>query len=298
MDYDRGWYCLAFAEEVPEGLSRHDLGDIRLMILRDGERMTAYPADCPHRGAHLACGGRLEGGSVVCPYHGYRIRLDGEGMLSLAPLQTLVTGGAVYVLLGDGPDNGWPATLARIGEAFDISPGITMHLSAPMQEVVENGFDQMHFSSVHGLSVSPFEVRDTASGALEVASSFQSPGRGGGAQAADYRATLVSPGLIAVELGGDAPYGVITGAVPNGHHRSTARLSFILPRGLEPAARDRQSDALRLYSHRGLSDDDAVWKHVNRDRPPNWTAHDAPIRRFYAFCEKFRRDRRTGSSTA
>jgi 3-ketosteroid 9alpha-monooxygenase subunit A len=298
MDFDRGWYCLAFVEEVPEGLSRHDLGDIRLMILREGERVTAYPADCPHRGAHLGCGGRLEGGGVVCPYHGYRIRLDGEGPLSLAPLQTLVAGGAVYVLLGQGPDDGWPATLARLGEHFDISPGITMHLSAPMEEVVENGFDQMHFASVHRLSVSPFEVRETVGGALEVTSSFQSIGRGGVTNTAAYRATLVSPGLIAVEIGGDTPYGVITGAVPNGHHRSTARLSFILPRKLEPAARGCQHDALRLYSHRGLSDDDAVWKHVNRDRPPMWTAHDASIRRFYGFCERFRRARRTEPSTA
>jgi 3-ketosteroid 9alpha-monooxygenase subunit A len=298
MDYDQGWYCLAFEEEVPEGLSRHDLGDTRLMLLRDGTKITAYPADCPHRGAHLACGGRLEPGAVVCPYHGYRIRLDAEGPLSLAPLQTLVSGGAVYVRLGKAADNGWPATLERLGESFNISPGITMHLSASMEEVTENGFDQMHFNSVHRLSVTPFEVRKAASGALHVTSVFQSHGRGGVTNLTDYHATLVSPGLIVVELGGDSPYGVITATGPAGRHRSTARLSFLLPRALDRAAHGRRHDALKLYAHQGLSDDDAVWQHVNRDRPPMWTVHDAPIHTFYAFCNTFRRQGRVASATA
>lgn len=290
MRYDKGWYCLAFEDEVPQGLSRHDLASLRLMLLREGDRITAYPADCPHRGAHLACGGRLERDAIICPYHGYRIRLDGDGPLAIRPLTTLQAGGSVYVRLSDSMDNGWPETLARISADFNISPGITMHLSAPMEEVIENGFDQLHFDSVHRLNVSRFEVHPDLHGALVVTSRFKSPGHHGRTNEADYRATTVSPGLIAVELSGDDSYGVITGALPTGPTSATVRLSFILPKGLDPTSRDRRHDALKLYSHQGLSDDDAVWKHVNRDVASRWTADDAPIRTFYAFCDRFRPD--------
>lgn len=289
--YDKGWYCLAFLDELQQGLTPVDLGR-RLMLLRQGDTVRTYAADCPHRGAHLVQGrlspaGDGQGtGAVVCPYHGYTIGLGGNGPFSTPELHTMVVGGAVYVRLSAAMDHGWPALLARLSETFTLSPGITLHLSAPMEEVIENGFDQRHFAAVHRLGVRPFEVAAMPGGALGVTSRFEVPS--GKGRAVDYRATAIGPGLILVQIGGDEPYGVITGAVPAGRCGATARLSFLLPRHLSDAERVRRHDALKRYSQKGLDDDDAVWRGVNRDVPAAWTEDDAPVRRFYAFCDAFR----------
>ena len=40
------------------------------MVVHEG-RLVAHPLVCPHKGASLA-NATLDGGAVVCPWHGYR----------------------------------------------------------------------------------------------------------------------------------------------------------------------------------------------------------------------------------
>ena len=44
---------------------------VRIAVLRDGDRFVAVADACPHMGASLA-DGRVEGGAVVCAWHGWR----------------------------------------------------------------------------------------------------------------------------------------------------------------------------------------------------------------------------------
>src|SRR5690349_18065891 len=73
-----GWYQVAFERDLQRELTPASLGATRLLLVR-GEGVRAFDATCPHRGAHLGFGGRLEGDAVRCPFHGYRIGLTAAG---------------------------------------------------------------------------------------------------------------------------------------------------------------------------------------------------------------------------
>jgi len=55
--FARGWFLLMFSEE-----------------LEPGQVLDAY---CPHMGAHLGHGGKIEGEGIVCPFHAWKF--DGTG---------------------------------------------------------------------------------------------------------------------------------------------------------------------------------------------------------------------------
>src|SRR5687768_10485144 len=76
--YVHGWYKVAFEYELENPLTAAAIGDIRLVLVRSEGGIRAYKADCPHRGAHLAYGGKLNNASIICPFHGYRIGLGKE----------------------------------------------------------------------------------------------------------------------------------------------------------------------------------------------------------------------------
>lgn len=293
--YAHGWYCVAFESEITQDLTPVTLGRRRLMLVRtEAAGLAAFDADCPHRGAHLARGGRIDDGHVVCPFHNYRIRLGGgaQPCFSVRAYETMAVGGAVFVSLSDQKRNGWRELLEALLVDHRIVAGFTLPLDASIEAVIENGFDRRHFESIHRIGLEPLEVRTDAAGAVVVESSMRVPGV---ADAVSYKATTISPGLIIVQLGGPQPYGIITGVIPVAPNRCVARLCFVLPKehgsagGLGP-----DLDGLIGYSRKGLADDERVWRHLSTTASQALTEDDWPIRRFQSFCESFEE---TASST-
>ncbi len=80
----------------PEGTS--------LLLVRVGEEVYAYRNGCPPGSALTLHLGRLEGSTLICPWHGCRYdvrtgkRLDGEGKLAVLPVA--VQDGEIQVALG------------------------------------------------------------------------------------------------------------------------------------------------------------------------------------------------------
>ncbi len=78
--FARGWHLVLFSSElgVGEVKSLHYFG--RELVAWRGEsgKVAVLDAYCPHLGAHLGSdGGRIEGDTVACPFHGWRF--DSEG---------------------------------------------------------------------------------------------------------------------------------------------------------------------------------------------------------------------------
>jgi glycine betaine catabolism A len=77
-----GWTCVGFASELP------DAGDQRavpvgagsvLLTCDDDGMLHAFANFCRHRGHELLpCGGTVQRGSIVCPYHSWTYGLDGR----------------------------------------------------------------------------------------------------------------------------------------------------------------------------------------------------------------------------
>ena len=65
-----GWYRVAFTPDATEEVSPAEIGSLPLVLVKTPDGIGAFDAVCPHRGAHLGYGGRLDGGVIVCPFHG------------------------------------------------------------------------------------------------------------------------------------------------------------------------------------------------------------------------------------
>lgn len=85
-DLQDRWYVIADAAEVRTGrpLSVRRFGE-EMVLWRDAEgRVVGLPDRCPHRGVPLH-NGKVEGGDIECPFHGFRF--DGRGQCTRMPCE-------------------------------------------------------------------------------------------------------------------------------------------------------------------------------------------------------------------
>jgi phenylpropionate dioxygenase-like ring-hydroxylating dioxygenase large terminal subunit len=163
--FPRGWFALAYSADLKPGdvTSRHYFG--RELVLYRSEAGEAKVADayCPHLGAHLGHGGRVEGERLVCPFHGWQFGADGRctampygtRIPDRARLQTweVLEQDGVVLVYWDGVDgSGGGATWKP--PAVDLASFSEMRthdweLASHPQEVMENSADGAHFRFIH-----------------------------------------------------------------------------------------------------------------------------------------------------
>jgi phenylpropionate dioxygenase-like ring-hydroxylating dioxygenase large terminal subunit len=164
-----GWFIVACSSELAPGEVQAVFAFGRDLVLfrTDAGEPRMLDAHCPHLGAHLAVGGRVEDDCIRCPFHGWRF--DGEsGACTEIPYgganhipkraqahsyPTLERNHMVwawYHAEGEPPfydvpvveefhDPDWQPILVR---EFDIA--------IAAQEMAENNVDYSHFRYVHG----------------------------------------------------------------------------------------------------------------------------------------------------
>src|SRR5262245_31572478 len=108
--FPNGWYQVAWSTEVKHNtvVPLHCLGlDVVLMRTSHG-KTHVLEAHCPHLGAHLGVGGRIEDNGLVCPFHGWRFASDGQCIslpyaskmtpkARLRPWPVVECGGVIYL---------------------------------------------------------------------------------------------------------------------------------------------------------------------------------------------------------
>ena len=77
--YPRGWFAISTSAELAPGdVQHHKYFGQELVLFRTEDGTAAlFDAYCPHLGAHLGHGGKVDGGDLVCPFHGWKFGLDG-----------------------------------------------------------------------------------------------------------------------------------------------------------------------------------------------------------------------------
>lgn len=78
--FPSGWYALAAASDLAQGqvLRGHWLGRDQVLWRARSGRVHRFDAICPHMGAHFGFGGRVDGESLVCPFHDFAFGGDGS----------------------------------------------------------------------------------------------------------------------------------------------------------------------------------------------------------------------------
>ncbi len=178
--FAHAWVCIGLTADVPLHADMRPLTVLGqpLLLVRDREALRVFHNVCSHRGAPLleaAAHGRAR---IVCPYHSWSYKLDGElvstphvggagrhtcdsirsGELGLRRVRSAEWAGHVFIdLSGAAPDfEEWIRPVARRFAAIDWSllrrdPAASLHLevAANWKIIVENFVESYHLPWVH-----------------------------------------------------------------------------------------------------------------------------------------------------
>ncbi|MDO7842183.1 aromatic ring-hydroxylating oxygenase subunit alpha [Sphingomonas immobilis] len=77
--WPRVWQIACRVEQLPDIGSQivYDICDDSILVVRAADGIRAFYNACPHRGRQLASGARRTQ-EIVCPFHGWRFKLDGR----------------------------------------------------------------------------------------------------------------------------------------------------------------------------------------------------------------------------
>lgn len=182
-----GWFAVCWSDEVPAGALRTVRYFGRDLVVLRGEDGTArvFDAHCPHLGAHLGHGGRVEGDGVRCPFHGWRF--DGAGACVEIPYAKRIPpkaklrawdvverNGLVFAWrhAQDAPPS-WeiPEIPELRDDAWTAPERREWVIRSCAQEMAENTVDPAHFRWVHGTNTVPeTEAMEMRGHALHVVS--------------------------------------------------------------------------------------------------------------------------------
>jgi hypothetical protein len=153
------WYVFAASTDIrtrrPFGTR---VGGIDIVAWRDQQRqLHVGPATCPHLGADLT-GGKIDCGSLICPWHG--LRLDGGREFGWKPLPAFDDGVLAWVRLD--AVGGEPALDAPVIPARPI--GARLAAVARLEgvcepsDIIANRLDPWHGAWFHPYSFTQLEV--------------------------------------------------------------------------------------------------------------------------------------------
>ena len=295
-----GWYLVAWSADLKPG----DVLPLRYLakelVLYRGEdgRPVLLDANCPHLGAHLGHGGRVDGCEIVCPFHAWRFSPSGE--CTDVPYATrvpprarvrsyLVEEHSGMILSYFGGEGGEPAyEVPELPELVDPAwlPLETAEIAIATQprEVVENIADLAHFMPVHDMKIDDFEVIIDGTRATQ-----RTVGRGRNLEGEKIDvlsvATYHGPAVQFTRLGWALPMLLINAHIPIDESRLLLRFGVSLRAGVGVALPRAIIDAHVAAARDGYFPDIAIWENKRWRDAPVLADGDGPIhkvRRWYA----------------
>ena len=128
-----GWYAVAVSTALKPGdLERVHYFGQELVVFRTESGVAAvFDAYCPHLGAHLGYGGRIEGEQLRCPFHGWAFGADGTceaipyakripNNASAGKLPTLERNGFIFAWWDPSGRDPW-YDVPEVAETTDVS---------------------------------------------------------------------------------------------------------------------------------------------------------------------------------
>jgi nitrite reductase/ring-hydroxylating ferredoxin subunit len=162
--YPNGWFAIGFSSDFKPGdvTTRHYFGqDLVVYRTREGALHASEP-HCPHLGAHLGHGGRVENERLRCPFHGWCFDGAGQcveipGASKIPPRATLrqwplreANGMAFVHHDASGAAPTWDVPLLPDAE-WTADRTVLWTLKTHPQEINENVVDAAHLPPLHGV---------------------------------------------------------------------------------------------------------------------------------------------------
>jgi phenylpropionate dioxygenase-like ring-hydroxylating dioxygenase large terminal subunit len=170
------WTAVALSRDIRRKPARIMVEGFPVVLFRTPDGVAALADRCPHRLVELSAG-KVVGGEIECPYHGWRFNRDGlctaiPGLIGEIPhyrtrrYRTIERGGAIFLSAGN-PENA-PYTHCMEGEDIVIRR-VRSSTRSTVVDAAENILDATHTHFTHknllrGLSRTRQKVKVEISG--------------------------------------------------------------------------------------------------------------------------------------
>ncbi len=290
--FARGWYLVSWSDDLePGGVKplRYFGKDYVLFRGEDGGA-NLLDAHCPHLGAHLGYGGRVEGNDIICPFHAWRFGASGRctevPYASRIPPRAAVnayrvqehSGMIVAYFGGDGsaPDYEVPVIEELDDEAWTPLQRAQIEIATQPREVIENIADLAHFLPVHNTLIDEFEVIIEGPRATQ-----RSLGRGHNLKGDPIPvvsvATYHGPAIQVTRLQWAYDMVLINSHVPIEDNKLLLRFGVILKAGKGVTLPPEVLEAHVAAARNGYFEDVAIWENKRWRDQPLLTDGDGPI---------------------
>jgi 3-ketosteroid 9alpha-monooxygenase subunit A len=301
--FARGWFVVSFSEELAPG----DIKPVKyfgkdLVLFRtDAGEARMLDAYCPHMGAHLGHGGKVEGDSVRCPFHAWKF--DGAGTCTEIPYATKIPkkakikswlvrekNGMIYVWHDwagasepdwEIPDLGGWGTDAWTG----WSHGMITVKTQP-REIVENVVDNGHFIPVHGTHIDNISNEFDRHIAVQINDGVAYPVNGGKDEYA-LRATYYGPAFQVTQMEGVLHSRLVNAHTPIDADSLELRFAVSLK---DQGENPRSQKFLDIYAdnlREGFFQDIRIWENKKFRDTPVLCDGDGPIIQLRTWYKQF-----------
>jgi 3-ketosteroid 9alpha-monooxygenase subunit A len=298
-----GWFQVAYPEDLEPGeVTALKYWSRELVLWRDHDgEFHLQDAYCPHLGAHLGVGGKVEGATLECPFHGWRF--DGEGTCTNIPYSqrtnkkarvrtypTVTRNG--FVLSWYHPDEIAPQwDIPVIDEIGD--PGWSDYYKSTYiirtipQEMSENGVDPAHFRYVHGTDdVAEMESYDT-DGPCSVMLSKQSYVTPRGVTHGRIDVWNYGPGFSRIWFSGIVDALNIATTTPIDRDHTQVRFNFTVRKFDDERMTSTVADAFVKEINKQVQEDTPIWENKAFLPVPALADTDGPIIKFRKWYSQF-----------
>ncbi len=296
-----GWFAVAYSKDLAVGqvvALRAFAKDLVLFRTEDGAA-NVLDAHCPHLGAHLGHGGKVEGNAVVCPFHAWSF--DGSGQCTNIPYGDKIPkratvkswlvqekNGHIFVwhdLAGRAPDWEIP-DLPEVGSEAWTEPRMsTWTVKSCNQEMAENQVDTAHFHYVHGAAEMP-KTASERQGHLLVSKSTTAMTTPAGRVDGHLEVNAWGFGFSTTRFVGLVETFLMASALPI--DEETVQLSFAFTvRDIGKGITGGVGKAFMAEIRRQLEQDIPIWENKVYVDPPLLCDGDGPIGIFRVWSKQF-----------
>ncbi len=299
--YPRGWYSLCDSDELAQGEVRPITALGReLVAVRDADGAAhVYDAYCPHLGAHLGHGGRVEGGRLHCPFHGWQFDAS-DGRCAAIPYAKRVPPGAALGAWPTDERNGlvmiyfdaerkepewFVDDVPELHEPeWILASNLEWTIPTHAHEVLENVFDTAHLQYVHGGPEIPVvqNVDDSSPGKVE----YEIRGEAEGGNS-DLDITLWGLGVQRLRYRIEVPLFELDTLLPIDEDTCYARTRLYIRDLGSAEANEMVAGEVAKELDRQVQADIAIFEHKRHVAEPILCDGDGPIPVFRRWTQQF-----------
>jgi nitrite reductase/ring-hydroxylating ferredoxin subunit len=298
-----GWFQIGYPDEVEVGSVKplHYFGRDLVLWRDESGDFHVQDAFCPHLGAHLGFGGKVDGDQIACPFHGWQF--DGAGACTNIPYSerlnkkaklltypTMVRNGLLMVWYH--PDGVEPLfevpVLPEVEDAeFSEFYNSVFTVKTAIQEMAENVVDPAHFRYVHGTDQVAEIVSYEQNGPFAEMKSAQSYVTPRGVVIGEINASNCGAGFSYTWFHGIIDALLFGCAIPIDDDTVENRFSFKVRLGDNPKGAHSVAKAFTGMVNHQFTEDVVIWEHKEHLPTPALADTDGPVMKYRKWFAQF-----------